>query len=66
MTDAQRKASIARHSRFLTPAERKVFEPTEAERLAIDHAVRIAKQNGSWDRIRDQWAIRQELNQRSA
>jgi hypothetical protein len=46
VTDAQRQASITRHSRFLTPSERQVFEPTEAERLAIDRSVLLAKQ--SW------------------
>ena len=61
MTDAQRQASIKRHSRFLTPSERQVLEPTEAELLAIDRSVLLAKQAGAWDRLRDQFAIRAEL-----
>lgn len=62
MTDAQRRASIVRHARFLTPVERKAFEPTEAELIAIDHAVNFAKKSGAWDRIRDRFALQAELN----
>jgi hypothetical protein len=61
MTDAQRQASIKRHERFLTDAERQALQPTEAELIAVDHAVRVAKQTGAWDRLRDQFAIRAEL-----
>jgi hypothetical protein len=61
VTDAQRQASIKRHARFLTPTERQALAPTEAELIAIDRSVNIAKQTGAWDRLRDQFAIRAEL-----
>lgn len=62
MTDAQRRASIVRHSRFLSPAEQKVFAPTEAELIAIEHAKNFAKASVAWDRIRDRFALQAELN----
>lgn len=61
MTDAQRKSSIARHARFLTPAEHAALMPSEAERLAIDHAINALKKSGLYDVQRNQFATRQEL-----
>lgn len=61
MTNAQRKASITRHARFLTPAQHSELMPSEAERLAIDHAINALKKSGLYAVQRDQWAARQEL-----
>lgn len=60
MTDAQRKASIKRHARFLTPAQHAELMPSESERLAIDHAINALKKSGLYDVQRDQWAASQE------
>lgn len=61
MTDAQRQASIKRHSRFLTATERQALAPTEAELIAVDRIKNIAKQTGAWDRLRDAETFRHQL-----
>ncbi|OUM00544.1 hypothetical protein A8M77_20980 [Variovorax sp. JS1663] len=66
MTPAQMQASIARHSRYLSPAELAPFTPDEVTAAAIDRAIHALKKSGLYDVQRDQWAHRQELNDRGA
>lgn len=61
MTDAQRRASIERHAPYLTPAQAEALMPSEAELIAIDRSLNIAKQSGAYDRLRERFAMRAEL-----
>lgn len=55
------------HEFKLTPeALLPVVEFSEPELLAIDHTINAMKKSGAYDRQRDEWAIRQELNQGGA
>jgi len=63
MTEAQRLASIARHARFLKPAQARQFMPTEAELLAMDRTYAIAKDSGALFRDADRRALQQQINE---
>ena len=55
------------HEFKLTPeALLPVVEFSEPELQAIDHTINAMKRSGAYDLQRDQWAIRQELNQGGA
>jgi hypothetical protein len=66
VTSAQLQASIARHARFLTPAEQAAFGVTEAERLAGDRVRAIAKENGVLARLEAAAALRMQLREQRA
>lgn len=60
------QASIARHERYLSPAELAPFMPDEATAAAIDRAIHALKKSGLYDVQRDEWAFRQQLNDRGS
>lgn len=63
MTQDQMQASIARHSRFLTPDQHAALMPSEAELLARDRASNAAKNSGLHDRLQAHFALRMELRE---
>lgn len=56
-------ATVHRDFAFLTPAEREMFAPSEAELLARDRSYAIAKQTGALFRFEERDALQAQINE---
>lgn len=63
MTQDQMQASIARHARYLTPDQCSAHMPTEDELIALDRSINVQKNSGVYDRLRDHFALRDQMRE---